>query len=490
MALQEAMRKSIREYAALLGVEVTTVAAWRSRLGAAKPRPATQAILDTAYGIRATDLERARFAEIIAEGEAAWIARNRRAKESQSYVHAAAGNEPADCGIALPGSMFSEPFAPAGDDKSELHTPAGRFFGGSVTKTVAVSACNDHGRVLAMPPSGLASHPVLRQPHRSLVVAVVGAREDSCFYGLDRRYVRSRLTASNEAAPLLVPRAYVLDEFSLAILWAVTNLDDALLDDDSVLAATSSRLNPSAGQRHSAAADSLAELSTVSRMWLGSDFCARHILSHVGGLTGVPAFWSREQRGEEASAWLLFAHKYRYLQQTAELFVSTDAVPTRAFCIPADVVSASWLPERVLMQLTAALIESFGIRVSVCTDPEYTAVRGFVLDPHRRVIVADWINTDDLWQVDITDHRPLLAEFGEANGWAQTHTILASSTSHQRMRELADYLQLDWPWLVRRCREYADHGGAGLVQPRSRLLTLIGFDRACRFLADLEHGDG
>lgn len=99
VALQEAMRKSIRDYATVLGVEVTTVTAWRSRLGASKPRPSTQAILDTTFEKRATDLERARFAEIIAEGEPAWIVRNRRAKDpaetlsTSRVLTVAAGNE-------------------------------------------------------------------------------------------------------------------------------------------------------------------------------------------------------------------------------------------------------------------------------------------------------------------------------------------------------------------------------------------------------------
>ncbi len=78
-ALQEAMRKSIREYAALLGVETTTVTNWRSRLGTATLRSATQAILDTTLERRATDVERMRFDEIIAEGETSWRARHKPA---------------------------------------------------------------------------------------------------------------------------------------------------------------------------------------------------------------------------------------------------------------------------------------------------------------------------------------------------------------------------------------------------------------------------
>lgn len=75
VALQVAMRRSIREFAALLGVETTTVNNWRSRLSSVTPRPATQAILDTTYAQRATPEDRTRFEHIVAEGEAAWSGR-------------------------------------------------------------------------------------------------------------------------------------------------------------------------------------------------------------------------------------------------------------------------------------------------------------------------------------------------------------------------------------------------------------------------------
>ncbi|MEV4204296.1 hypothetical protein [Nocardia salmonicida] len=66
------MRHSIREFATLLGVETTTVTNWRSGLSSVRPRSATQAILDTTYQQRASAEDRARFAQIVAEGEPAW----------------------------------------------------------------------------------------------------------------------------------------------------------------------------------------------------------------------------------------------------------------------------------------------------------------------------------------------------------------------------------------------------------------------------------
>ncbi|MEV6096222.1 hypothetical protein [Nocardia sp. NPDC051981] len=80
VALQEAMRKSVREFAALLGIETTTVSNWRTGLSAVKPRSNTQAILDTTLGLRATPEDRARFEQIVAEGETVWRERRSRSR--------------------------------------------------------------------------------------------------------------------------------------------------------------------------------------------------------------------------------------------------------------------------------------------------------------------------------------------------------------------------------------------------------------------------
>jgi hypothetical protein len=60
----------------------------------------------------------------------------------------------------------------------------------------------------------------------------------------------------------------------------------------------------------------------------------------------------------------------------------------------------------------------------------------------------------------------------------------------ERMRALADYLDLDWAWLVRRCHELGEYGSAGIAQPRSRLLSTDGVDQACRFLAQAAYAAG
>src|SRR5262249_3349401 len=192
--------------------------------------------------------------------------------------------------------------------------------------------------------------------------------------------------------------------------WAVANLDEALLNDDGLLAELQGELARYEALPHSAAArDMASDLTAVSQMWLGSDFCARHILRHLPDATEIPVFWTREQRGEEASTWLLFAHKYDYLRTLADRFGSTGL--SRAFCIPSDAVSTSPPAERTLLLLAAALMESFSIRVEVCADPEYSSVEGFVLDGERTAIVANWVDADGIWQVWLIGNRPSIRHY-------------------------------------------------------------------------------
>ncbi|MCK2241003.1 MULTISPECIES: helix-turn-helix transcriptional regulator [unclassified Crossiella] len=366
-----------------------------------------------------------------------------------------------------------------------ISTPAGRFFAGSTIPATSYPAVED-GRVVVRVPTGLADDLTLRRPGRSLVIGAADGPAGPRLFGLDNRVARTRLAKAVDGAPLLIPGAYELDDLTLGVLWSVANLDDALLDDDSALAAAEEHLRGfDSTARSTGGRDLAADLTAVSRMWLGSDFCARHILRHADALHEVPAFWTREQRGEESSTWMLFAHKHNYLARTAAIFATTGAKPTRTFCVPPETVTDSPRHERILLVLAVALMESFDIAVQVCAEPEYSSVTGFALEQGRRAIVANWVGHDGIWQVDVTDDRPTLREFADACGYAEAHSVIAGPTPSARLRALADYLDLDWAWLTRRCADLGDYGTAGLAQPRSRLLSTTGLDSACRFLGGL-----
>jgi hypothetical protein len=353
--------------------------------------------------------------------------------------------------------------------------------------TVVHPAVND-GRVLVTVPRNYADDGFFRRPHRGLVIGAVEDDQGVRLFGIDGRHARRRLRAS-AGGRLLIPRAYLLDDLTLGLLWATANLDAGLLDDDALLAEYREHLESYAKLPRSAAGrDAASDLTTVSQMWLGSDFCAKHILRHTDELSDVPVFWTSEQRGEEASTWLLFAHKYAYLQSLAERFAVSGSGLARAFCVPEEAVRDSARPERVLLLLSVALMESFGLRIDVCTDAEYSAVEGYVLEPSRRAIVANWVRTDSIWLVDVTDNRPSLWEYSEASGQARAHSVTAGADSAARLRALAAFLDLDWSWIVQRFAELAECGSAGLIQPRSRLMSAAGVDRACRFLGEMKTG--
>jgi len=427
-----------------------------------------------------------------------YAARTAAATRSAAVERAARG---VDAGPAGPGTLVSRPTGPTGSllagvaavapgggaryaEEQVLVAPAGRFFEGLAIEARVYPAVDD-GRIVTAVPIGYVNDQFLRRPRRGIVVGVTDGRKPTQAFGIDSRQARRRLTMGGPGARLLIPPAYALDDLTLGILWAMANLDEALINDDGLIAAFQRHLAQYETLPQSAAGrDAVADLSTVSRMWLGSDFCARHILRHLDDVRDVPAFWTREQRGEEASTWLLFSHKYQYLQAVADRFGGASL--TRAFCIPPETVAASPGPERILMLLAAVLMESFGIRIDVCTDPEYSAVEGFVLDPARRAIVANWVGADGIWHVGVTRDRPTIRDYDDITGYAHAHSAVAAGTPPQRIRAMADYLHLDWPWLLRRCAQLGEYGCAGVAEPRSRLLSVTGVDRACRYLGAMD----
>ncbi len=356
-----------------------------------------------------------------------------------------------------------------------LKTASGRFFAGARIEVQISRATRREDKIrIEEPPAAVT--PVQAQ----LLVGIHDDADGPAMVAIDARRKRRRLRQAPGTADISIPGAYVLDDLTTGLLWAASSLDRALLFDDALISERKSELdNFEKFPRSSAGRDMAAELTAVSQLWMGSDFCARYILRQSSRLTSTPDFWTRERTGEEASTWLLFAHKYSYLKALSERF-PTGA--TRSFCIPELLVGSSPQAERFLIVLAAALMESFGIRIQVCSDPEYSTVEGFVLDPYRWAIIASWLGTDGIWHVDTTDSMATVREYTDITAYASAHSVIDAPTPHERLRAFADYLNVEWSWLVRRCAELSTYGIAGLLVPSSRLLSTTGIDRACRFL--------
>lgn len=388
-------------------------------------------------------------------------------------------------GAALAPTLESLPDAAPLARLVTITGPVGRLFAGSSVPAMVLPATVRERVMVDIPVQRGINH-FVRRPEHTLMIGRAGGGERARLYAADTRHVRSKLRYHDDIVRLPIPTAYVLDELTLGLIWAIANLDDSLLDDDAELSAAHSHLaDLDKLDRSAAGRDLVADLTSLSQAWLGSDFCARHITRNSAMLSGTPTFWTCEQRGEEVSGWLFFAHKFEYLKASTRGLDDTSAdKPTRAFCIPPEAVAASGAPERLLLLLSAGLMESFGIKIQVCTDEDYTHVEGFVSDG-RRAILANWVDSDSLWHVDVTNHRSALAMFDDVAQYAVSHSVTDGASPEDRLRAFASYLQLDWPTATRRCAELGGYGLEGLMAPRSRLLSVAGAERACQFIGRL-----
>jgi hypothetical protein len=145
-------------------------------------------------------------------------------------------------------------------------------------------------------------------------------------------------------------------------------------------------------------------------------------------------------------AWLIWTHKFEYLQRTVRRFV----IMRRGFCIPESEVSASPTYERVMLLLAMSLMEAFGITVELTTEPSY----------------------------------------GEIDEHLGAESVIAQPTSAGRLQALAEYLNVPWGWFHARCRELAAAGVDGIAHPRSRLLSTKGLDTAIRYVAYINNLKG
>ena len=123
-------------------------------------------------------------------------------------------------------------------------------------------------------------------------------------YGVDLREAHRKIVHSpGVPSAVVIPRAYEIDDLTYGIIWAVTSLDDALLADDSALDQRQRQLREFEQLPHSAAgSQAAAGLTAAARMWLGSSFCARHILRNLASPQGLPGLLDAPSRLERKHA--------------------------------------------------------------------------------------------------------------------------------------------------------------------------------------------
>lgn len=413
-------------------------------------------------------------------------------------------------------TSFLSPTAPAPGGGGVWQLDGHRVFDGTSVAVQLYEAEAGPDSVVIGPDDHPHLRDFIRPARRALLLAALGARRGEGLFVLDA--VRARQPVAADPVDVLpIPRAYRLDDLTYGILWAVLNLDDGLLADDAVLDAERSGLDDFLGRERSAVARSaMPELSDVGTAWLGSYVCDRHVLRRLRGDPADPAdpadpgepaappvFWAREQYGEEAAAWLFFRHKHDYLRALRDLRArlpdagradagradagrpDTGRPYAHVFCLPHNAVKTSERYERTLLFLALALLEQHGLPTWVCTEPEYTQVDGFALLPGQRAVIANWLRTDGVWQVDTTGHWARLRAYADAVRHAQTRGVTDAATAAERLRRLADHLDLDWEWLTGRCAELGRYGSAGMLRPRSRLIGLEELDEVLRFVGGL-----
>jgi len=382
-----------------------------------------------------------------------------------------------------PDVRLSRPQPDYGVDFTAL-LPVNRAVGGAVLQLQLHDAEATDGRALASVKNLLRWEEFSRGTGRGLMVAACHSPEGPRFFAIDSREA-GRRAAHCDTPAVAVPDAYELDALTFGLLWACTSLDTGLQVDDQELAVAAGELAPYESLPSSAVSrEAAAGLGMTSQIWLGSDFCARHILRNLEDMPAPPAFWTREQTGGEACPWLLFEHKHAYLRATRDRFGESSL--SRMFCIPHRVVASSALYERVLLLLAVALMEAMGIHVRVCDDPSYSDVEGFVLGGQDKAIIANWVRDEGIWHVDTARRPSVLSDFREASGHTSAHSVIEAETPAGRLQALARYLDVDWIWIQDRCRSLARVGTAGLLRPRSRHLSTIGVDTACSYLGQSE----
>lgn len=323
----------------------------------------------------------------------------------------------------------------------------------------------------------------LRPARRGVLVGVHEGDDGLRLYIVDSSHLRRVRLPFVSGGALRLSRAQLLDDFTYAFVWALTQLDEGLLADDQTLDEEWGALGTYLSLPRSAPSRmALPVLTMVGSQWLGSAFCAQHIENRLQGVSEPPVFWTREQTGEQAAAWLFYRHKIDYLQSLSIRYAGAGIALTRSFCIPEAEVARSAVYERVLLFLAITLMEMHRIHVHVTAHPEYSQVDGFALASGQRAVVANWVRTDSVWAADTVTDRSTLRGYRAVFDDARADSVMQGPDPQTRLQELASYLNLNWAWLTGRCRELGDCGVASVVRPRSRHLSIHTLDDVLRYL--------
>ncbi|GAB3930348.1 hypothetical protein GCM10029976_031970 [Kribbella albertanoniae] len=361
-----------------------------------------------------------------------------------------------------------------------VRVPGGRSYFGADLSAHYTTANRQGSELFLVEPSEEMLAGLVRPDRRSLVVAVDRDRRS---YVADGRRFMDR--AGRGIGPQAVSAANVVDDLTLGVIWATTNADSSLLADDGHLERSQAYVTDQESRSVSRGdVEEVPLLNPVAGQWLGSQFCSRHILRNLDQLGEEPLFWTREQRGEEAAAWLLWSHKFDYLRRTSRRFTTLR----RGFCIPESEVQASPGYERVLLLLAMALMEGFGIKVELSVEPEHAEVEGFVLA--GQAVVANWLGSPGLWCVEASAPASRLVTYRELAGQVSGESSLPQTTPAGRLEALADHLQVPWGWFRRRCTELATVGVDDVCHPRSRLLSTRGLNTAISFVSYIDVLEG
>ncbi|MFF1417991.1 hypothetical protein [Streptomyces sp. NPDC058280] len=323
----------------------------------------------------------------------------------------------------------------------------------------------------------------VRPVRRGVVLASLQVEDlEARFVALDSAHCRRQMALDSPWQSVSIPSAYCLDDLTYAILWATMCLDDALLADDHALADAESSLGQHQSTGRSAVARAAAPaLSRAGGDWLGAGFCAQHIAGRLTDVAGPAVLWAPVRSGENAAMRLLLRHQ-RLLMET--LRTRDAGLQGCAVFLPPGALTAPCY-ERIWLFLLLAHWELLGLRVWVCTEAEFANAVGLALVPGRRAITADWGGGDLLWQVDVTDGRADVRAYSQALDHARVHSAVDGLTTPDRVRALADVLDLDWQWLTGRCRDLGAYGAAGMLRPRSRLISLDALDATLRAVGAL-----